>query len=233
MPPATGDGKTIFTPQSLALGTAAPATVDAAPGRYYKIQSPPAPRDWLSARVENRSTTLRPCIVIYDADRNRVSGDCNGNPSANYALTFRTAPNATYLVQVSGYADSVGDFTLTVTPMKSFDAFEPNDEFATAKEIKLSAPVSGLNIMDDADLDFFRVVAGSSTSLTASVDNQSTTLKPCIIVFDVNKNRVAGDCDGNAGANFSVSAEAKSGSTYFIQISGYSSSTGKYTLTIK
>ena len=63
-------------------------------------------------------------------------------------------PNTTFYLHVEGIGGSSGAYTLTVVPLKAFDAYEPNDEITRATPLALGRAIDA-NIMDGDDTDFY------------------------------------------------------------------------------
>jgi hypothetical protein len=69
----------------------------------------------LVASVKNRSTTLRPEIALYDANKALLGTQGNTTSGGDASYTFKAAPNATYYLRVRDiYGGAAGDYTLTV-----------------------------------------------------------------------------------------------------------------------
>jgi hypothetical protein len=92
----------------------------------FRAVSPAAPGDTLRIEVTPRSHTMQPVLKVYDSER-RLLESINGKdvPGAPIAYTFEPPPNSVFFLEVAGYADSAGLYTVKVTPKKSLDAPEP------------------------------------------------------------------------------------------------------------
>ena len=65
--------------------------------------------------LENRSTTLQPGIIAYDANKSAIGQQEDGTAGANLQYSFPVQPNTTYYVQVYGHWHTSGSYALTVT----------------------------------------------------------------------------------------------------------------------
>jgi hypothetical protein len=80
---------------------------------WYLVKAFPGKQ--LIVRLENRSTTLSPCLSVSDNNRNQL-GDtaCAQNASANLELTRTVEPGKDYYIWVgSAYSQTAGDYRLT------------------------------------------------------------------------------------------------------------------------
>ena len=102
---------------------------------YFRVTTPPAPRDLTLIEVVNRSTTLAPVLKIFDAGGGLTNmGSLQREPGASIKLTISPPPNSTLFLELSGYRGSAGSYTLRVQPQKAFDGYEPNDEISRAAD---------------------------------------------------------------------------------------------------
>jgi hypothetical protein len=66
--------------------------------------------------IENRSTTLRPEIGLYDANKTWVGHQINKTGGGDASYTFKAQPNTKYYIRVRDYyADAAGDYTMTLS----------------------------------------------------------------------------------------------------------------------
>jgi tetratricopeptide (TPR) repeat protein len=203
---------------------------------FFRITTPPKYRDVLQVRIENLSRTLKPSITVYDANKSAAhnAGNQLGTAGADLGYDFVVPPDTAFFVQVHGWG-STGRYTLTVKPLKKYDAYEPNDNIREPAAIDLAKEISA-NIMDGGDTDFYRFKTGSSGgTLKGHLENRSTTLKPGAFAYDGNKSSLGvnngGSSLGNAGANLDFSFTVQPNAIYFVQVHGWGSN-GDYTLAL-
>ncbi len=66
--------------------------------------------------IENRSTTLRPEIGLYDANKTWVGHQINKTGGGDASYTFKAPPNTKYYIRVRDYyAEAAGDYTMTLS----------------------------------------------------------------------------------------------------------------------
>ena len=76
----------------------------------------------LRVAIENRSTTLQPEVVIYDAAKAQIGSSRNTTAGGDVSYSFRAQPKALYYVRVRDYyRNAAGDYTLTVRALPPGD----------------------------------------------------------------------------------------------------------------
>lgn len=205
---------------------------------FFKFQYGDAKkrRDIVIVRLENRSTTLQPSLVLYNEDKSLARNWTAANAAgADLEFSFAAEPGKTYFVGVGSYSNgSTGSYTLSLLPQKAYDQYEPNDSAFTATPLKVGQTIEA-NIMDGVDVDFYRVSGVKGKSLRIRLENLSTALQPSIRVLKSDKS-IAQDWNaGNApGADLTLSVETEPGQDYFVEVGSYSGgSAGPYKLTVR
>jgi tetratricopeptide (TPR) repeat protein len=197
---------------------------------FFRITTPPKYRDIIQVRVENESDTLSPEISVFDSNKSRFSGN-EAQQRANLDHSFSVQPETVYFIQVFGHWQSTGRYTITVKPLKKYDAYEPNDSIRQAAVVEIGKQIDA-NIMDDRDVDFYRFKTGAKGgTVKVHIENQSDTLSPEISVFDSNKSRFSGN-EAQQRANLDHSFSVQPETVYFVEVSGHWQSTGEYWLMI-
>jgi hypothetical protein len=197
---------------------------------FYRFEPKGKLRDIAIIRLENRSGTLKPDFKVYNADRSQLFERYDGTPGASVEGSMTMDPGKAIYVEVLAYG-STGDYQLTVTPQRAYDALEPNDDVLTAYALRLGQPAEG-NVMDDKDADWFRISGAVGPNVIVSLENLSTTLKPDVKVFSASKSQLLEKYDGTPGANLEFTASVEAGKNFYVQIVPYGS-TGKYRLTTR
>jgi hypothetical protein len=187
-----------------------------------------APRD-LYRITMTPAASLRPDIHVYDSKRNHLFEDYRQTAGAILERTFSPAVESLYYLQVSPW-DQSGSYTLSISPLRAYDSFEPNDDIASAKPIALGRTVEA-NIMDSSDTDFYQIRSGAAASLTLTM-NAAASLRPDIHVYDAQRNHLFEDSRPTSGAILERKFEVQPNSVYYIQVSPWDQS-GSYTLTVK
>ncbi len=88
--------------------------MDGGDADYFKIMTGDGDAS-LVAAVANKSTTLRPQITLFDANKTDLGSQYNTTDGGDISYAFKAAPNTTYFVRVRDYyGKAAGDYTLTV-----------------------------------------------------------------------------------------------------------------------
>ncbi|MGD0870840.1 MAG: hypothetical protein ABSB88_14880 [Bryobacteraceae bacterium] len=200
----------------------------------FRVTSPPAPRDLLLVELANRSQTLAPRLRLYDADGRPLNWSKESqDPGASLREVIAPPPNTTLFLRVEGLLDTAGAYSLTVSAMKAFDAFEPNDDILDATKIGLNQTVEA-NIMDGEDTDYYSFHGSERGAVAIEIQNRSKTLIPALTTFTPEMtNSGFGPKLTAPGSGLRFSMKVESGKTYYIQIWGQSRTAGDYSLTIK
>lgn len=229
--PARAANTTILEAKPVALGAAEAGEIaNTQESHFYRFDNALKVRDLAVIRLENLSTTLKPDTKVYDANKSQLFERYDGTPGASLEAQIALEPGKPIYVQVLPYG-STGKYSLSVTPQNAFDKFEPNDSLLAATPVKLGQTVAA-NIMDDKDTDTVRVSGITQNKVTVNLENQSTTLKPDIKVFNASKSQLTERYDGTPGANLSFEIEVTPGTDIYVQVLPYGSY-GTYTLTVK
>jgi hypothetical protein len=218
----------------LPVGTGAMGEIDETSDTdYFRCSIGPAPRDIYRISLKNLSTTLVPGVSIYDAKKNELPGGSYANtPGADVDHDFAPTPDSDYYLQVYQRHSTTGNYSLTVTPLRRFDRYEPNDNIRSPKAIGFGKTIEA-NIMDSVDTDYFEVKAGRTT-VTVNLKNTSNTLVPGMAIFDAKKNELPGSPYPNTpGADVDHTFTAQEGGTYYVQIYPRHSTSGSYSLLVR
>ncbi len=201
---------------------------------YYAFTTPDFHRDIIRIEIENRSTTLRPALYLYNANKAYMTHLSNETTGANLAHQFVAGPKAKHYVQIRNYdRRTLGAYLVRILPLRAYDTFEPNQTILQAKPISFDTPVKA-GIMDRYDNDNYRVeTCGAGGTMVISLENRSTTLKPALYLYDANKTYMTHVQNGTRGANLSYQFTAVPDSTYHVRIRNYDGRTaGDYTLNV-
>ena len=127
-----------------------------------------------------------------------------------------------------------GGGVLAATPgdgviLQQNDGFEPNDDFDSAAPI--SPPFDGGDlVVATGDTDFFAVElqGGDRLDVSVSADDQDSDVD--LLVFDPNRDRIAGSVSPDADE--SVSLRAGRDGTHYVQVAGWSDVETTYSLSV-
>jgi len=201
---------------------------------FYRFSAPRAPRDILKVEIKCQSPALALRLNVYD-ETGHPTGETAESPDrgSGLSLLISPKPNSTRYLEVTGMLGSSGRYTLRVTPTRSFDRFEPNDDMTSASAIEVGQVIDA-NIMTSEDTDFYSFVAETAGNLVVTVQSQSDTLLPAMAIFGPDGQPIGFGIDAtDQGQRISRSIDAAEQTVYYIQVWGRAKSAGPYTLSVK
>jgi hypothetical protein len=201
---------------------------------YYRVATPPAPRDLITITVEPHSPELSTVLRLFDSDQrltNMTAGVRQTGATLNFF--FGPPPNTAYYLEISGAGRSHGPYTLKVTAQHAFDAWEPNDDIFTARRVEVGHVIDA-NIMDADDTDYYSFVAPRTGSVNVTLRNKSATLIPALTTFSPEmRNTGFGPDVRSPGSHLRHSFEVTENQTYYLQVWSVSNTAGEYQLLIE
>ena len=99
------------------------------------------------------------------------------------------------------------------------------DTRATATVLNSGADTGTVN--SSTDIDMFSVFCSATCTITASTGGRTDTVGR---ILDSTGQQIQANDDGGTGLNFSVSTSGLAAGTYFIEVTGFLTSTGAYTI---
>src|ERR1019366_7044659 len=186
---------------------------------FFRVTTPPPPRDLMAIEITNHSTTLAPVLKLFDDERRITNwGKIVHEPGANLRQIVALPPNTTFYLQVSGYGSSAGAYTLLFQPLKAFDSYEPNDDIYHAPRIALGTTIMA-GIMEADDTDYYSFVSPRTGTVSVLITNRSTTLIPALSTFDPDmRSSGFGPDVRTPGRNLRHTMEVQQNQVYFIQV---------------
>lgn len=226
---------TILEAQPVALGTTITAEISESNDvDYYRFTYEGELRDLIEIQLTNLSTTLSPEIHVYDEDKSEMFNRYDYTEGANLGTQFIIYPGNTYYIAFESLSSSDGAYKLVISnPLKVYDQYEANDDIFNVTDIAFGETITA-NILDNTDVDWYRLESVAVNKIRMTLENRSTTLQPYIIVYDENKSEVANFYDYTAGANLNTVLEVAPGETYYFALSDVSSGANisKYQFTV-
>jgi hypothetical protein len=103
----------ILTAKAISVGeTVTAGIMDKNDVDYFTVTSGDDGR--MRATVQNRSTTLQPEVVVYDATKAQIGAAHNTTPGGDVSFNFKATKAAYYIRVRDYYTSAAGDYTLTV-----------------------------------------------------------------------------------------------------------------------
>jgi hypothetical protein len=215
----------VLLPLGRTVGGAISGVVDR---DFFRFHGDPGVRDRARLALHNRSMTLAPQIILFDARKTRIRERYEVTPGADLDLEFTLEPDQDEYVEVLRFGRDGGDYELTVTRTHAADVFEPNDDAFTATPLGLGAPCTA-SVLDEHDADWYRVSTTDGAPLTVRLENRSTTLAPRLRVFDHNRAELSEHHSVSAGASLDLVVAGGPAETYYLEVAAFSGG-GSYEL---
>lgn len=202
---------------------------------FYVFTTPEKHRDWINIEIQNRSTGLRPKLVLYNSEKAQIAAKENGTTGGDLKHSFVAGPGSQYILTVGDqYSSNQGAYLLKVSAAKSYDSFEPNQNLLSAKEASIGTPIKA-SIMDGKDWDFY-VFKGAKEKRKISIflENRSTNLRPKVNLYNSSKTHLHEQKNETHGGDLDYVVEVPPGRRFFIAVSArWGSSAGDYTLSVE
>ena len=168
---------------------------------------------------------------IYDSEGNYIDNTWDDNSGEGLdARTFiQVDTTGDYYISVSGY--STGDYTVDVRDITIND--NEADNTSTTAQVSVGGVYNG-NIDYQYDKDFIKVDLNANTTYTISLTG--LTLDDTVIegIYDSDGNLIPGTYNDDYG--FSLDSQETftptSDGTYYIEVGGFDSDTGSYSLSV-
>jgi len=193
-------------------------------------------RDNIVVHLENRSTTLRPSLILHNEDKSIARNwEAANAPGADFEFSFLAESEKTYFVGVASYYNGTsGAYALSLLPQKAYDQYEPNDDAFTPTPLNVGQTVEA-NIMNGSDVDSYKVSGVKEKNLTIQVKNLSPALQPSVRVLKSDKSIAQNwNAAGAPGADLNFSIQSEPGQDYFVEVASYYNQTaGPYKLTVR
>jgi len=161
------------------------------------------------------------------ADGTLIDADDDGGEDLNAKLEIIVEPGKTYLFRLRGYSDFVsGPYNIWA----SFEPIAPDTERNTARSraipLRLGEPIPVfLRAPSESRWYSFNVPRVGLSLVVQTRGNIDTML----FLYDAHGNLIAEDDDSGEGLNAMISQRLGPG-TVFIEVKGYSNTTGRFTL---
>jgi hypothetical protein len=224
-------------------------TLTVGPGVWYKYEGN---GEYISATVTTAGSDYDTKLAVFTGSCGSftcVGGNDDGGPGFTSQLEFDTEDGESYYIYVTGFSSASGLYTLS---LECIEAPTPptNDTCETALPIVCGDVLNGDTTLatNDASLPFcgtsltsgrgvWYKYEGNGEYISASVTTAGSTFDTKLGVFTGTCGSftcVGGDDDGGPGTTSSLNFETVDGVSYYIYVTGYSSSSaGLYTLSLE
>jgi hypothetical protein len=201
---------------------------------WYKVTAPVPPRDLMRIEITNKSKTLALELgLLDDAMLPLAAGKKSMVPGESISTTVSLLPNSSLYIKVEGIGRTAGPYTLLVSALKAFDAYEPNEDPFNASRIATGQAIQA-NIMDAHDTDFYTFVSPRTGTVTIDIQNRSSTLLPALTTYssDMHSSGFGPDVT-TPGAGLRHTIEVQENQSYILQVWSRGDTAGNYTLIVQ
>ncbi len=224
-------GQTILEAAKAKIGMkVSGAIVKDGPSNFFYFANPGKLRDKVRIRLENKSTTYRPQIFVYDENRSKLFNAYDYTNGASLERTLVLDPGQGVYVEVHPLG-SEGAYELSAIALKAYDKYEANDDGLTATELKFGNSVEA-SILDKNDSDWFHITPTTAGKVTIALENLSSTYRPQVFVYDTRKSKIVNKYDYTNGAGLDFNVDIEPGQDFYVQVHPLGTE-GKYRLTTR
>ena len=224
-------GDSILTAAKTKVGTTVSGEIaEGGSSNFYYFENMAKLRDKIVIRLENKSTTLRPQINVFNDDKSKLFDAYDYTNGASLERTIVLDPGKGFYVEVLPF-NSAGAYQLSALAQRAYDNYEANDDQLSATALTFGDAVEA-SIMDAGDRDWYHVTASPSGKVTIAFENLSSTLRPWVHVYNAQKSQVVEKYDYTPGAGLDFNVELPAGQDFYLQVDPYSNE-GKYRLTAR
>jgi Ca2+-binding RTX toxin-like protein len=222
----------LLTNASVAVGGSLTVSIDITGDRdWYSVEL----TQGISYTIQTASSGSSPdaYLNLRDATGSIIAFNDDGGDGLNSLISFTAGTSGTYYIDAGTYNNlSTGSFRLFVAP--AFTSFlDPvGGSTASAATLAIGGTVNGrIDYANDHDFYAVNLVAGQTYLFRTAGTSSSTTTDTIMWLRDAAGNALT--FNGNVGeAGFSaIRYTATTTGTHYIDVSGFSSSTGTFNLT--
>jgi hypothetical protein len=200
---------------------------------YFRVITPPAPRDLITITLDNHSIKFAPRLHVYDAGLRLLGwGEAGGRAGESLKVVGAPASNTSLYIAVTPDDANGGQYVLTVTSQKAYDAYEPNDDIMHPRRITTGEEIAA-NIMDAEDTDYYSFVSPRKGTLTIEIRNHSTSLIPALTTYNADRRNMGfGPELRQPGLDLHHTINVDKDQLYYVQVWSQAASAGSYTLRV-
>jgi hypothetical protein len=171
----------------------------------------------------NSTSAVDPTLALRNAAGVQLAFDDDSGPGLNSLLTFRAPTAGVYYLDAGGFSTTVGSYTVVANEVPATTA--------TYASVGVGASAQG-DIQDANDQDWFAIslLAGQSYIFDAHGVGLSD---PTLALRNSVGTQLAFNDDGGPGLDSRVEFTAAASGTYFLDVGGFSTNTGSYTLSTR
>lgn len=168
-----------------------------------------------------------PYLSLYSASGTKITSDDDSGAGLNSLISYTAQSSGTYYLAARGYATATGTYRLSATASTTAaDDYGAN----TSTTGRLSAGGSATGRIETAgDHDWFAVTLTAGTSYDFAVNGPGLT-DPYLTLRSGTGTMLAYDDDSGPGLNSLLRFTPTASGTFYLDVSGFGTSTGGYTV---
>ena len=217
-----GDGRGTATPIAVPSDTAGELTPDDRDYFRIDVSAPGSLQVYTSGNTDTIGFLFRPT-------GSDIARDSNSGEDSNFRFEDDVSAGTYYIVVAGQSGSEVGSYTLHIR--FSGSSTPPADDHGESRNSAtvVAVPSDTAGVLTAGDTDYFTF----NVSVTGSVHVYTSGNADTTGLLENARSRLATDADSGQGGNFRIERDVPPG-TYFVQVTGQSSSTtGSYTLHVR
>jgi hypothetical protein len=171
----------------------------------------------------NSTSGLDPTLALRNSVGTQLVFNDDGGPGLNSLLTYRPTTSGTYYLDAGGYSTSTGSYSVVASEVPATTA--------TYSSVSVNGSVQG-DIQDTNDQDWHRISLTAGQSYIFDVDGGGLS-DPTLALRNSVGTQLSFNDDGGPGLDSRIEFTAASSGTYYLDVGGYGSNTGSYTLSTR
>ena len=166
--------------------------------------------------------------TLYDAGEAVLASNDDYEDTGASRIVWEAPSTGEYYVVVAGYGANTGSYTFTVTASDIVD--DHANAISDATAVTLGEPAQGaLDYGNDADVFVFQAVAGQLYQIDVALDTLADSVTT---LYGTDEFLLAFSSDRADSATWRIIWEAPSTGEHYLEITGFGTNTGSYTVTV-
>lgn len=173
------DGSSFARARTLPLGGEVSVSHDTKGDRFFVVAIPEGSDGILSIAAEDTPAGWDPAVTVFDGAEKAIDRIQSSGPSAAARRETSIAASGGHVYYVKAHGrPTTAPYRLRASFIAVDDAFEPNDDLATARPVRAGEPIdvhlfAGHDTNAGVDADFFRIATDGSGTIRIRLENGS------------------------------------------------------------
>src|SRR5690349_7206331 len=172
-----------------------------------------------------------PTLALRNSSGTQLAFNDDGGPGLDSRIEFTPTQSGVYFLDAAGFGSRTGSFQVTSRLDDAADNIDtsPSDSRSNPGDGIAPGGVRSGTINNALDQDFFRINLAAGQNYTFDVIG-GTLRDPTLAVRNSVGTQLAFNDDFGGSLNSHISFTAPSSGTYYLDVGGFSTNTGTYTL---